>query len=165
MKIIVLVVAVLTLALCLYVSQVFSHSSGATDTNCIQCHKPVTVADIKIAKLPKTFAPGKTYEMELTATSRIEGLGDRIGGFAIKASHGKLIAVDKKNTQVENGFLMNTTEGAASRKWKIAWESPVEGKDVTLTVSVITANGDSSPGGDAFMSMDYIISPEKQERR
>lgn len=135
-----------------------SSSGGAPTASCYECHQSPQSADIKIEGLPKKYIPEKTYTIIITVTSSVKSEGDNKGGFSAEVSGGDLIVVDKKNTQISNGFLTQTAEGVKQRKWKAGWKAPKERRDITMGVSAIAANGDYSPNGDGFARAESTIS-------
>lgn len=136
-----------------------THNNSAPNFECMLCHKAEKVSeiDIKIEGLPKAYIPGKTYRLALTITSGITSLGDNAGGFAVRASAGELRVMDKKNTQLSNGILTHTQEGAALRKWTFGWKAPAEKMEVSLKVMGVAADGDFSPAGDIVGFDRYTI--------
>lgn len=138
-----------------------SHNNSAPNFECNTCHQGEGSAEVKIEGLPVKYIPGKIYKMTLIIESDNQSFGDNAGGFAMEASAGELIATDNKNTQVSEGFLTHTQEGAALRKWTFGWKAPAEKKEADLTIMAVAANGDFSPVGDVIGTNDFSITPEK----
>ncbi|RJQ50398.1 MAG: hypothetical protein C4526_12085 [Nitrospiraceae bacterium] len=133
-------------------------NNSAPNFECGSCHGGGTgPAEIRVEGLPLKYIPGKTYKMTLTVVSGMQSSGDVAGGFAAQATGGELIAADKNNTQLSEGFLTHTQEGSAFRKWTFKWKAPSEKTGVNLTVMAVAANGDFSPVGDAVGADAYSI--------
>ncbi|MBI5410150.1 MAG: hypothetical protein HZA14_12370 [Nitrospirae bacterium] len=146
----------------LFVSVGVSHNNSAPNFECIQCHEGgMGDVEIKLEGLPEKYVPGKTYKMTLTVVSENESLGDVAGGFAVEASAGELIVVDKKNTQLSDGILTHTKEGSALRKWVVGWKAPSQKIETDLSVMAVAANGDFSTAGDVIGADGFSITPGK----
>lgn len=142
----------------LYVSTGYGHRNSAPNLECISCHEGEMVQDmVKIQGLPKSYVPGKTYNLTVIVTSDIQSMSESAGGFAVEASAGKLVVKDKKNTQMSNGILTHTQEGSESRKWTFGWKAPSQKTDVSITVMAVAANGDYSPFGDKVGANSYTL--------
>ena len=146
-----------------YVSTVYGHRNSAPSLECTSCHEGVMFQDlVKIQGLPKSYAPGKTYNLTLILKSDLKSMSESAGGFAVQASAGKLIVTDKKNTQLIDTTLTHTQEGNAFRKWTFGWKAPSQQKeDVNITVMAVAANGDYSSVGDELGAGSYTIKPVK----
>lgn len=145
----------------LWISTGITHNNSAPNFECILCHEGEGSSEVIIEGLPKKYIPDKIYKMTLIVKGDVESLGDNAGGFAIEASAGELIPVDKKNTQLSDGILTHTKEGSALRKWVFGWKAPHEKKEVTLSVMAVAANGDFSATGDLVGADGYTIMPGK----
>lgn len=146
----------------LYVSTVYSFTNSAPNFECLTCHVgQMAGATVEVRGLPKHYKPGKTYKLTIVVTSDMESIGDVQGGFALEASAGKLIARDKKNTQLSNSILTHTPEGSHHRTWTFEWRSPTKKEDVHIITMALAANGDFSPVGDIVGVNSYIIKPKK----
>jgi len=142
----------------LYVSAGYGHKNSAPNLECISCHEGEMVQNmVRIQGLPKTYVPGKIYNLTVVVTSDLESMSECKGGFAVEASAGKLIVKDKKNTQLSNGILTHTQEGSELRKWNFSWKAPSEKTDANITVMAVAANGDYSPFGDKVGADSYTI--------
>lgn len=151
----------LFLLLSVYGSQTGANSTtGAPMTMCMDCHGIPKGAQIQIEKLPGSYQPGATYEISLKVVSAVKSESDIQGGFAVIASGGELIVSDARTTQKSDEFITHTAEGALLRFWKFKWKAPQEKKNVTLTVSVIAANGDFTPSNDGFARREFVIQPK-----
>ncbi len=137
------------------------HNNSSPNFECNTCHQGEGSAEIKIDGLPKKYVPGKVYKMTLIIESGNQSFGDNAGGFAMEASAGELVVTDNKNTQISEGLLTHTQEGAALRKWTFGWKAPADKKDVDLTIMGVAANGDFSPVGDVIGTEGLTIMPEK----
>jgi len=138
-----------------------SSNNSAPNFECILCHEGAGSSEINVEGLPKKYTPGKTYKMILMVKGDVESLGDVAGGFAIEASAGELINIDKKNTQLSEGILTHTKEGSGLREWTFGWKAPSEKAEVTLSVMAVAANGDFSVIGDLVGADGYTIMPGK----
>jgi hypothetical protein len=145
----------------LWITTGTTHNNSAPNFECIQCHEGEGSSEVTIEGLPKKYVPDKTYKMTLVVKSDVESLGDNAGGFAIEASAGELIPVDKENTQLSDGILTHTKEGSALRKWVFGWKAPHEKKEITLSVMAVAVNGDFSVIGDLVGADGYTIMPGK----
>ena len=134
-------------------------SGGAPTSMCMDCHVLPKGADIVAENLPQAYQPGATYEIGLKVVSAVLSVGDVHGGFAVSASDGELIVSDAANTQKSGDFITHTSEGTHMRSWKFKWKAPREKKPVTMTISVIAANGDFVPIHDGFSRREFVISP------
>ncbi len=143
------------------ISTVQSHNNSAPNFECISCHGEEGAAQIKVEGMPKSYVPGKTYKMTLAVSSPVVSAGDNAGGFAVEASAGELIVMDKKNTQLSGSILTHTQEGAALRKWAIGWKAPKQKMPVDISVMAVSANGDFSPAGDMVGADGYTVKPGK----
>lgn len=146
----------------LFISSVYASRNSAPNLECIICHEGEMVQNmVKVQGLPKSYVPGKTYNLTVVVTSDLESISESKGGFAIEASKGKLIVKDKKNTQLSNGILTHTQEGSELRKWRFSWKAPSEKIDASITVMAVAANGDYSASGDRVGADSYIIKSTK----
>jgi len=153
---------VLGIILILSISTGYAFNNSAPNFKCNTCHQgKVSVKMAKIEGLPVSYIPGKTYRLTLILRSRLKSFGEVAGGFAIKASAGELIDIDKKNTQISDGFLTHTKEGSTLRKWTFGWKAPSTKTDVTIKVMGIAANGDFSPAGDMVGLAKFRMVPIK----
>ncbi len=135
-------------------------SGGAPTVMCMECHILPKGAEIQTENMPRAFEPGAVYEIGIKVVSGVLSVGDVHGGFAAIASDGELIVADPVNTQKSDAFITHTAEGTHLRSWKIKWKAPQQKKTVTLTISVIAANGDFVPVNDGFARREFIISPK-----
>ena len=139
-------------------------SNGAPDLQCTKCHVGASKADFVIEGLPKKYEPGKIYKITIKITKgpSCKG-GAACGGFAFWASAGKIIVIDKKHTFVTTmagkTYITHTKAGSLLREWTFEWKAPDKPVPVKVIVSVIAANGDSSPVGDAFASKEFVLQP------
>ncbi len=139
-------------------------SNGAPDLHCTKCHIGASKADFIVEGLPKKYEPGKVYKITIKITKgpSCKG-GAACGGFAFWASAGKVIAIDKKHTFVTTvagkTFITHTKAGSLLREWTIEWQAPRKPEPVKVVISVIAANGDASPVGDAFAMKEFVILP------
>lgn len=141
-----------------YVSTGYGHRNSAPNLECISCHEGEMVQNmVKVQGLPKSYVPGKTYNLTVIITSDLESMSECKGGFAIEASAGKLMVKDKKHTQLSNGILTHTQEGSGLRKWTFGWKAPSEKTDANITVMAVAANGDYSTFGDKVGADSYTI--------
>lgn len=146
----------------LYVSTGYGHRNSAPNLECISCHEGEMVQDmVKIQGLPKSYVPGKQYNLTVIITSDLESMSECKGGFAVEASAGKLMVKDKKHTQLSNGILTHTQEGSGLRKWTFGWKAPSEKTDTSITVMAVAANGDYSPSGDKVGADSYTVKSTK----
>lgn len=146
----------------LYISTGYGHRNSAPNLECISCHEGEMVQDmVKIQGLPKSYVPGKKYNLTVIITSDLESMSECKGGFAVEASAGKLMVKDKKHTQLSNGILTHTQEGSGLRKWTFWWKAPSEKTDASITVMAIAANGDYSPSGDKVGANSYTVKSTK----
>ncbi len=147
----------------IYVSIVYGSRNSAPNLECTSCHEGVMFQDmVKIQGLPKSYVPGKTYNLTLVLKSDLESMSESKGGFAVQVSAGKLIATDKKNTQVIDTTLTHTQEGSESRKWTFGWKAPTQKtEDANIMVMAVAANGDYSSAGDELSAGSYTIKPAK----
>lgn len=145
-----------------FISNVYSHNNSAPNFECIVCHEGEILPDIvRIQGIPKSYIPGKEYTLTVTVTSDLKTEGDVSGGFAVEVSMGKLIVIDKKNTQLSNSILTHTQEGSKHRKWTFGWKAPDKKTEISISVMALAANGDYSPAGDQVGAMTYNILPAK----
>ena len=139
-------------------------SNGAPDLQCTKCHVGASKADFVIEGLPTKYEPGKTYKITIRITKgpNCKG-GAACGGFAFWASAGKIIVTDKKDTFITTmagkTYITHTKAGSLLREWTFEWKAPDKPVPVTVIVSVIAANGDSSPVGDAFATKEFKLQP------
>ena len=135
-------------------------SNGAPRLECIQCHQDAKnrPAAFTVEGLPATVEPGKEYTIKVKITKGPKSLGAAYGGFAVKASAGKLIVADKDNTMMSGDLLTHTKKGSMHREWTFKWKAPSKCTgDVKFRISVIAANGDGSNIGDAFASKELTV--------
>jgi len=163
----------LILVICVYIVSIFevgkvrAHSGGAPGFDCIDCHAGAEDKNIEINLygVPQNYTPGKEYLITLEIKSDSESIGETQGGFAVSASGGKLIVVDKVNTQLLEGYLTHTNEGSRYRSWKFKWKAPSKGTDdVTIDVMCVAANGDFSSDMDAVGTQSIKIAPTKTKK-
>lgn len=133
----------------IFVSAGYGHRNSAPTFDCMSCHPGDAEDIIQVRGIPEAHVPGKTYEITVTAAGAAESMSESRGGFAFSASAGRLIARDRRNTQVIDGILTHTREGSELRQWTFFWKAPSPGKDVDFTVMAIAANGDFSSAGDS----------------
>jgi hypothetical protein len=146
----------------LYVTVVYGHRNSAPNLECISCHEGEVIQDmVKIEGVPKSYIPGRTYKLKVIINSDLESISESKGGFAVEVTAGKLKVIDKKNTQLSNGFITHTQEGSELRKWSFEWTAPKEKIDVGFSVMAVAANGDYSPSGDKVGAAVYSIKPAK----
>ncbi len=129
-----------------------AHTNGAPSLECDNCHFGAEdkIVEVIVEGLPKEFQPNKTYTVKISIKSDNESYGDNQGGFAVTASAGQLIVIDKVNTQLSNGFITHTNEGSKTREWKFAWKAPSKKiEQVDISIMAVAANGDYSPNMDA----------------
>ncbi len=150
-------------ALLLVAPTAFAMSNGAPQLNCAQCHvgadkNPI---DFVIEGLPKVVEPGKEYKITIRITKGPESKGAAYGGFAAAVTAGKLVATDEKNTFLTTftidgqqvPVITHTKEGSMKREWTFTWIAPKDCQGpIKFMVSVLAANGDGSPMGDAYRS-------------
>ncbi len=145
-----------------YISKGYGHKNSAPNLDCISCHEGEMVQNmVKVQGMPKSYVPGKTYNLTVIVTSDLESMSESKGGFALEASAGELIVRDKKNTQLSNGILTHTQEGSELRKWTFKWKAPSEKIDASITVMALAANGDYSSVGDRVGADSYTIKSAK----
>lgn len=157
-----LLCCICALAVCvgLFVADGYGHNNSAPILECVGCHQGDMAPDlVKVEGLPKKFVPGKTYKLTITVNSAMKSEGDVAGGFAVEASGGTLVVVDKKNTQLSDGLLTHTQEGSALRKWTVRWKAPKKKEEVTLSIMAMAANGDFSPNGDVVGAEIVTLKP------
>ncbi len=135
-------------------------SGGAPTTMCMDCHILPKGAEILTENLPPAYQPGVTYEIGVKVVSAVLSVGDVHGGFAVTASDGDLLVSDSTNTQKSGEFITHTPEGTHARSWKFKWKAPQQRKPVTLSISVIAANGDFVPIHDGFARREFVINPK-----
>lgn len=141
-------------------------SSGAPSLNCVQCHhgagkRPATFI---IDGLPKKYIPNKIYTIVIKITNGPKcNPNIACGGFAVKVDSGKLIVTDSKDTQILTSpmgkIITHTKQGSKKREWRFEWKAPKATRPVTFEISVLAANGDGSPLGDAFAQKIITIQP------
>ncbi|HCL82305.1 MAG TPA: hypothetical protein DHW81_08910 [Nitrospiraceae bacterium] len=146
-----------------YVSTVYGSRNSAPNLECTSCHEGVMFQDmVKIQGLPKSYVPGKTYNLTLILKSDLKSMSESAAGFAVQASAGKLIVTDKKNTQLIDMTLTHTQEGNTLRKWTFGWKAPAQKtEDANIMVMAVAANGDYSSVGDELGAGSYTIKPAK----
>jgi hypothetical protein len=149
--------------------QATAMSMGAPQPQCTQCHVDAKErpAEFVVEGLPEEYVPGQEYEIKLRIVSGPEcPEGASCGGFAITVSAGELVVVDEASTQIATGpqgeqMLTHTLEGARKREWVFVWRAPEARKEVTMSISVIAANGDGSFNGDAYGYREIVVKPAK----
>lgn len=155
----ILILTITTMFL-LGIANVYAFNNSAPNFKCNTCHEgKVSIKMTKLEGLPISYIPGKNYQLTLRLSSRVKSYGDVAGGFAVKASAGKLIDTDKENTQISDGFITHTKEGSVLRKWTFKWIAPKDKEEVTMKVMGIAANGDFSPAGDKVGITKYRTVP------
>ncbi len=163
----------IALIVCIYIVSIFevgkvqAHSGGAPGFDCVDCHTGAEDKSIEINLLgaPKNYTPGKEYLITIEIKSDNESIGENQGGFAVLASGGKIIVVDKINTQLLEEYLTHTKEGSKYRVWKFKWKAPLKATgDVTLSVMGVAANGDFSPDMDVVGTQTIKIAPIKTKK-
>jgi len=147
---------------------VFAMSSGAPAIMCTQCHMDAAQhpAAFKIIGLPKHYVPSKAYKITIEITKGPDCTGGvACGGFAVAVSAGKLKVIDPKDTFITTGMMTgktlitHTKAGSMKRSWTFEWIAPSKPEPVDFQVSVIAANGDGSPMGDAFAHEAITLTP------
>ena len=157
-----LFVLMLSLMLGLVASKGYGHSNSAPTFECIVCHEGDMASDmVKVEGLPKAYVPGKTYPLTIVVTSDLKNDGDYAGGFALESSSGNLIVSDKKHTQIVDGMLTHTQEGASARKWTFKWKAPKGKGEMKMNVMAVAANGDFSSMGDTVGTNAYTVPSAK----
>ncbi len=141
-------------------------SSGAPSLNCVQCHRGAEKrpATFIIEGLPKKYTPSKIYTIIIKITNGPKcNPNIACGGFAVKVNSGKLIVTDPKDTQIRASpmgeIITHTKQGSKKREWSFEWKAPKTMRPVTFEISVLAANGDGSPLGDAFAQKIITIQP------
>jgi hypothetical protein len=161
-KIATLAVLIISGITVLYASFVYGHNNSAPIMECMNCHEGDLAKDmVKITGLPKSFVPGKKYEMTVVITSDLQVMGDVAGGFAVEVSAGELLIKDKKNTQLSDHILTHTQQGSSLRKWSFIWKAPKNKVEAGINVMAVAANGDYSPAADKVGTASYTIMPGK----
>lgn len=161
-KISILLILIVLSVFLVSVSVVYGHRNSAPNLECISCHEGEMVQGmVKIEGIPKSYVPGKKYNLMVVIVSDLESISECKGGFAVEVSAGKLKIKDKKNTQLSNGFITHTQEGSELRKWSFEWIAPKEKTDVNITAMAVAANGDYSASGDRVGATAYSIKPAK----
>jgi hypothetical protein len=141
-----------------YIHDSLSHSNSAPVIDCLSCHEGELKSDIvQVTGIPKAYTPGNSYKLRITVKSGLKADGESQGGFAVEATAGKLIASDKKNTQISGTVLTHTLEGSRKRTWEFIWQAPKTGEDVSITVMVVASNGDYSSFGEEIGAQSYSI--------
>ncbi len=132
-------------------------SNGAPALNCVQCHQDAKNRPAKfvVEGLPEKYEPGKTYKITIKITEGPKCTSVACGGFAVWASAGKLIVIDKTNTMLAKlptgeTILTHTKAGSHLREWTFEWQAPSSCTKVTFKISVLAANGDGTFNGDAY---------------
>jgi hypothetical protein len=133
-------------------------SNGAPQLDCTQCHQDAKnrPAEFVVQGLPEKVEPGKEYKITIKITKAPESKGAAYGGFAAAVSAGQLVVVDKQNTFITKTptgqvLITHTKDGSMKREWTIGWKAPEKcSGTITFEISVIGANGDGSPFGDAY---------------
>ena len=155
-------------ALLAFTAPAYAMSNGAPRLNCAQCHVGADQhpAEFVVEGLPKTVEPGKTYKIVIKITKGPESKGAAYGGFAIVATAGKFIIVDEKDTFkttfTEGGKqyegVTHTKEGSLKREWVVEWQAPSDCTGpIKFMISVLAANGDSSPMGDWYAHKEITV--------
>jgi len=161
------------LIICIYIISFFevgrvrAHSGGAPGFDCMDCHSGAEDKNIEINLIgvPKNYIPGKEYLINLEIKSDNESIGENQGGFAVNVSDGRLLVVDKMNTQILEGYLTHTKEGSRYRSWKFRWKAPSRVVDeVILSVMGVASNGDFSSNMDAVGTERIKILPVKSKK-
>jgi hypothetical protein len=141
-----------------YVSIGHGHNNSAPNFECINCHEgDIVPGMVKITGLPKSFVPGKRYDLTIVITSDHQSLGDVAGGFAVEVTSGELVVKDRKNTQLSDKILTHTQQGSSLRKWSFIWKAPGRKGEAGMSVMAIAANGDYSSAGDKVGSNSYSL--------
>ncbi|CUS96710.1 choice-of-anchor V domain-containing protein [Candidatus Chrysopegis kryptomonas] len=140
--------------------EIRSHSNGAPSLECDECHSGAENEEVKIliSGLPDNYIPNKRYEIKLKIESGLISEGEYQGGFGLTVSGGKVVVIDRKNTQVSEGYLTHTVDGSRLREWKFGWIAPASG-EVEFSIMGVAANGDYSPSGDAIGVETVKIKP------
>ncbi len=140
-------------------------SNGAPQLNCLQCHQDAKnrPAEFVVEGVPQKAEPGKEYKITVKITKGPKSKGAAYGGFAVEATAGQLVVLDKDNTFISTTptgekLLTHTKQGSMKREWSFAWKAPEKcSGPITLKISVIAANGDGSPFGDAYGHKEFKI--------
>lgn len=146
----------------LHDSPAHGFANSAPSFDCMTCHQGETGDEaVQLRNMSGTYTPGKTYTLTLVVESGLKSMGEVQGGFALEASAGELIVLDDKHTQLSNGFLTHTMEGARKRTWKFGWKAPQAKTAVDITVMAVAANGDYSSTGDRVGADSFAMQPGK----
>ena len=139
-------------------------SNGAPRLECTQCHADAKnrPAEFVIEGLPQKVEPGKTYKITIKITKGPKSLGAAYGGFAMAASAGKFQPIDQNTliakTPTGQEFITHSKAGSMKREWTFEWQAPQScNGEIKFEVSVIAANGDGSPVGDAYAHKVIIV--------
>jgi hypothetical protein len=144
------------------ISPVLAFNNGAPTVECLNCHTEVgqQQTELKIEGLPKAYKAGATYQIRVVVDSTQESIGTVQGGFAVTASGGELQIVDRKHTQLSDGILTHTMEGANLRSWKLSWRAPQDQQKVEISIVAAAANGDYSPLGDPVAEKNFVVAAQ-----
>ncbi len=145
--------------------EVRSHSNGAPSLECDECHSGGEDKEVKIllSGLPTDYAPNKSYEIKIRIESDLVSEGEYQGGFALTVSDGKIVVIDRRNTQISEGYLTHTMDGSRLREWKFKWIAPSSG-EVEFSIMGVAANGDYSPSGDAIGVETVKVKPIRKKK-
>lgn len=142
---------------------VFAFNNGAPTLECLNCHtalgQPRT--ELKTDGVPKAYKPGATYQLQVILKSSQESQGPVQGGFAVTISGGELLVTDRKHTQLSDGILTHTMEGANLRRWSLSWRAPKDQQNVEISIVAAAANGDYSPLGDPVAEQNFVVAAHK----
>ena len=129
--------------------------TGASKRGCTDmgtgCHR--TNADpavtYSISGVPEKYKPGESYPIAIALGGQASTGVDRLGGFALSVSGGKLSAPDgAQDVQVtESGEATHTAKGNNQRQWNLKWTAPEKG-DVYFYGAVNAVNGNGANDQD-----------------
>ena len=119
------------------------------------------VGSVSFNNIPASFVPGETYDLGITMT------GGSIYGFQLAAVFsddtraGALTAVTEETIVdvVQGVQILTQTRPLVANSADFQWTAPMEPKEgsVFLKVASNSANGDSSPLGDAINTLEVSI--------
>ena len=82
------------------------------------------------------------------------------GGFSLDIDKGTLFNPDS-NTKINSNGISVTHQTSSTTSWDFQWIPPSSGSgDVTVDISVVSANGNGGTGGDAWNSFSLVVSEQ-----
>lgn len=135
--------------------------AGSAEQGCT-CHGTANAGVTLELAAPAGYEAGQTYNLTfkvLGAAAPLPVVAANMGGLAVKASSGELIASVPGQTKVlDDGMLTHTEGGNDQREWVFRWKAPSPGAgNVTFSFAGNGVNGGRTADGDQWNKGTKIV--------